>query len=139
MKGKKISVNVVSVERTFWEKATILHHEAHRPQNLKMPVRYARHYYDLYCIANSAYKERVFASIELLEKVAKFKSKFYPRKWAKYEEATKTHIKLVPDKYRLEELKKDYNQMREMLMGEKPKFEDIIETIQSLESEIHKI
>ena len=137
--GKKISLKAVSVERTFWKKATILHHEAHRPQELKMPARYARHYYDLYCIANSAYKDRAFAQLELLEKVAIFKSKSYPRKWAKYEEATKTHIKLVPENYRLEELRKDYEQMKEMFIRESPKFEDIMETIRSLESEIHRI
>ena len=137
--GGKISLKVVSTERTFWEKATILHHEANRPKDLKMPARYARHYYDLYCIANSAYKEKAFEQLELLEKVSKFNAKFYPRKWAKYEEATKTHIKLVPENYRIEELRKDYEQMREMFMGERPKFEDIMETIRTLESEIHKI
>jgi len=137
--GKKISVKVVTAERTFWEKATILHHEAHRPKDSKMPARYARHYYDLYCIANSDYKDKAFAQLYLLEKVAKFKAKFYPRKWAKYEEATKSQIKLVPENYRLEELKKDYEQMREMIMGERPRFEDIMETIGSLEAEIHKL
>lgn len=88
--GKKISVKVASVERTFWEKATILHHEAHRPQDSKIPARYARHYYDIYRIANSPYKNTALAQLELLEKVATFKAKFYPGKWAKYEEATKT-------------------------------------------------
>ena len=33
----------VSPERTFWEKATILHHEANRPEHLDMPQRYSRH------------------------------------------------------------------------------------------------
>jgi len=137
--GKKISVKVVSVERTFWEKATILHHEAHRPRELRIPTRYARHYYDFYRIANSSYKDRAFAQLEVLENVAAFKAKFYPRKWAKYEEATKTNIKLVPEHYRLEELKEDYEEMREMFMGKRPEFEEIIETIRLLESEIHNI
>ncbi len=136
--GKKISVKVASVERTFWEKATILHHEAHRPQDSKIPARYARHYYDIYRIANSPYKNTALAQLELLEKVANFKAKFYPRKWAKYEEATKTCIKLIPAQHRIEELKEDYEQMREMFMGECPEFEDIMETIRSLELEIHK-
>ena len=43
-------------ERTFWEKATILHHEAHRPENSVMPSRYSRHYYDLYRLAHSDVK-----------------------------------------------------------------------------------
>ena len=34
---KEVSVLTVAPERTFWEKATILHHEAHRPGHLSMP------------------------------------------------------------------------------------------------------
>ena len=41
------SVLTVLPERTFWEKATILHHEANRPKDSLMPQRYSRHYYDL--------------------------------------------------------------------------------------------
>jgi hypothetical protein len=47
-------------------------------------------------------------------------------------------IKLIPAQHRIEELKEDYEQMREMFMGECPEFEDIMETIRSLELEIHK-
>ena len=47
------SVLTVTPERTFWEKATILHQEANRPERLEMPLRYSRHYYDLYRMANS--------------------------------------------------------------------------------------
>ena len=95
--GDYIEVRTVLPERTFWEKATILHHEANRPEELSIPKRYARHYYDLVCIANSRYKDRAFKSFELLEKVVQFKQKFYPRKWAKYEEATTETIRLMPD------------------------------------------
>ncbi len=40
-------VRVIRAERTFREKATILHHEAHRPEGSPQPPRYSRHYYDL--------------------------------------------------------------------------------------------
>ena len=38
------SVRVIKAERTFWEKATILHHEAYRPAGNPQPPRYSRHY-----------------------------------------------------------------------------------------------
>lgn len=138
-KGQKVQVRVVSPERTFWEKATILHHEANRPKESKLPDHYARHYYDVYCMAKSDYKEKAFDAIHLLKKVAEFKQKFYPRAWAKYEEATKDHIRLVPDPYRQEELKADYGEMEEMFMGKIPDFEEVMETIEILEEEIHKL
>lgn len=62
-KQKEVSVLTVAPERTFWEKATILHHEANRPEHLLMPQRYSRHYYDLYCMAKSPIKEKAFEQL----------------------------------------------------------------------------
>lgn len=96
-------------ERTFWEKATILHHEANRPEHLSMPQRYSRHYYDLYCMAKSPVKEKAFARLDLLQKVVDFKMKFYPRAWARYPEAVPATLKLLPPSYRLGALQEDYS------------------------------
>ena len=137
--GSKIEIKTVSPERTFWEKATILHHEANRPDSLDIPKRYARHYYDLYCIGNSKYKDYIFSNIDQLVKVVSFKEKFYSRKWANYESATKEKIRLLPDKYRFKELKEDYENMKEMFFDEYPNFEDLMAGIAKLEDEIHDI
>lgn len=135
---EKTNIRTVSVERTFWEKATILHHEANRPESSKMPHRYARHYYDMYKIANSKYKDKAIKDKELLRKVTKFKMKFYPRKWAKYEDAMDSKLRLVPDKFRFLELENDYKAMSEMIYGEYPSFEEIIKILKELETEINK-
>jgi len=47
-------VVAIKAERTFWEKTTILHQQAHRTN--KMPSAYSRHYYDLYQLASSDVK-----------------------------------------------------------------------------------
>ena len=47
------TVRTASPERTFWEKATILHQEANRPEGKAMPRRYSRHYYDMYRLGHS--------------------------------------------------------------------------------------
>ena len=130
-------VPTVSPERTFWEKATILHHEANRPEHLKMPQRYSRHYYDLYCMAKTPIKQKALNNLDLLEKVVEFKMKFYPRKWAKYSEAAPGTLKLFPPDYRFSELEADYRAMREMLYGDIPSFSDIMKSIKSLETEIN--
>ena len=88
------TVITTSAIRTFWEKVTILHHEANRPEHLEMPSRYSRHYYDLACFANSDYKGIALENIDLLKKVVEFKMKFYPRGWAKYEEAVVGTVQL---------------------------------------------
>src|SRR5208282_5237824 len=45
-KAPGCEVKVLSAERTFWEKATILHAEFHRPAEKAMPERFSRHYCD---------------------------------------------------------------------------------------------
>ena len=133
------TILTASAERTFWEKATILHHEANRPENLSMPGRYSRHYYDLYCIAHSDIKESAYSNIALLKRVTDFKMKFYPRKWAHYELAVPGTLKLLPPEYRMEDLQKDYNSMKNMMFGEYPDFQTLMKFIGNLEKEINSL
>jgi hypothetical protein len=44
-------------KRTFWEKATILHAEYHRPSDRSLPDRYSRHYYDVAMLALGPIRE----------------------------------------------------------------------------------
>jgi len=50
---ERIEVPVLSIERTFWEKASILHSEAHRPLEKMIPDRYSRHYADVAALAQT--------------------------------------------------------------------------------------
>ena len=135
---KSTSVLTVAPERTFWEKATILHHEAHRPEHLEMPMRYSRHYYDLFRLTETSIKGIALASFDLLQRVVDFKTKFYPRTWAKYSEAVPGTLKLVPPEYRVPILAKDYESMKDMLFGFVPAFDTIMTTLGVLEHEINQ-
>jgi len=75
----KYNVKAILGERTFWEKATILHHEANRPEDSKLPLRYSRHYYDLAMLTLSSIKYAALEQANLLKDVIEFKQKFYPR------------------------------------------------------------
>ena len=134
---KNTEILTVSPERTFWEKATILHHEANRPEHLDMPQRYSRHYYDLYRMAQTPVKDVAFSHINLLKTVVDFKMKFYPRAWAKYPEAIPGTLKLIPPEYRFPALISDYEVMKDMLYGDIPSFNTIMESVCQLEKEIN--
>lgn len=138
---KKPNTEVLTVapERTFWEKATILHHEANRPMDLLMPQRYSRHYYDLYCISKSEVKDRALSNFELLTKVAQFKTRFYPRGWAKYQDAKPGSLKLLPPAHNLSLLEEDYKNMGEMIFGPRPGFNEMMDILAELENEINLI
>jgi hypothetical protein len=131
-------VNVVTAERTFWEKATILHHEAHRPAESIQPERYSRHYYDMARMSQSAVKDSALQQIELLESVVHFKKLFFPRGWACYDMAVPGTFRLVPPDFRLPELKRDYEAMRIMIFGQVPDFAEIIEELSQLEQQINQ-
>ena len=108
------TVRTASPERTFWEKATILHQEANRPEGKAMPRRYSRHYYDMYRLGHSFVLGRAVAQPGLLEQVVRFKEKFYRTPWAKLADARPGTLRLAPPKGRLDELAADYASMRPM-------------------------
>ena len=90
-------------------------------------------------MANSNVKEIAFHNLDLLKKVVEFKMKFYPRNWANYHAAKPGTLKLVPPDFRFSELQADYNQMRYMLYGNIPTFDQIMLCISELETEINEI
>ena len=135
---KSTAVLTVAPERTFWEKATILHHEAHRPLNLEMPMRYSRHYYDLFRLAEASVKESALANLDLLQRVVDFKTKFYPRSWANYSAAVPGTLRLLPPEFRVPTLAKDYESMKDMLFGTVPTFDTILTALGLLERQINQ-
>lgn len=136
---KSTDILTIDVERTFWEKITILHKIANFPENKTLPHRYARHLYDVYCLGNSDYKKSAFERKNLLEKDIIFKQKFYYTKSAHYETATLKTINLIPSATILPSLKSDYIAMKNMFYGESPDFNDILTYLKQLESEIHNL
>lgn len=130
-------VPTVDVERTFWEKVTILHKTAASYDHKGIPPRYARHYYDIYQMSRSDVKYRAFSRKELLEQDVKFKLKFYYAKNASYETARFGTVRLVPGADAFKELSADYDHMKEMIYGEKPSFKEIMDSIAKLEEEIN--
>ena len=99
-------VKAVTVERTFWEKATILHQEANRPAEKPMPPRYSRHYYDVFRMTKLGFHEAAIGQISLLDQVVVFKERFYRTPWARLREAVPGTFKLVPPPERVAVLEK---------------------------------
>lgn len=138
-KNPAAHVYTVAPERTFWEKATILHREAMRtPERGLPPERYSRHYYDLWSLCQSNVKSRALDDIPLLDSVVAFKRKFYRCGWAHYELATAADILLTPPEHAKAALEADYRHMQNMIFGPRPSFSKILETVRDLEMEIHR-
>jgi hypothetical protein len=137
-KQASCDVKVLVAERTFWEKATILHSEFHRPVEKPTPVRLSRHYCDFYELIRKGVALRAVEQIELLNRVAQHKSLFFKSSWAKYGEATRGTLKILPPEHRIAVLQSDYVNMREMFFGEPPKFDSILILLKEWEREFNR-
>jgi hypothetical protein len=128
-------VVAIDAERTFWEKATILHQEAHRVGTI--PTRYSRHYYDLYRLAQSSIKGSALSNLALLKDVVEFKERFYASSWARYDLARPGTFRLSPPESQVTALERDYRAMQEMFYRKPPVFTAILGGLTLLEQEIN--
>lgn len=128
-----VSIRVLNVERTFWEKATILHQYAHLPEDKKLPLRISRHLYDFFCLLNSPAREKALGDLPLLERVAVHKSIYFASSWANYQSARKGTLKLSPPTRIGEALEEDFDLMKTMFFGDIPEGELILKTIKEFE------
>ncbi len=71
-------VVALEIERTFWEKATILHTEYHRPADKPMRSRLSRDCYDVCCMAAHPAGQRAMEDLDLLARVVRHKRTYFP-------------------------------------------------------------
>lgn len=132
------NVIVLSARRTFWEKATALHAEAHRPRESPTPRYFSRHYYDVAMLLDTEDGKAASTDFELLELVAKHKSVFFRSGWASYETARPGTLQLMPAEYRLKDLRADYRGMASMMFDDEPlPFDDVLARIKKAQDEIN--
>jgi hypothetical protein len=137
-RSPQVHLQAVTAERTFWEKATILHQEAHRAPDKPMPSRYSRHYYDLFCLCRTGHYKEALKQKALLAQVVEFKERFYRTPWSQLTLCLEGKLRLVPPPERLENLADDYQKMRAMLFGSGiPVFSEIMSRLSDVETEIN--
>jgi len=132
-------VRVLHIERTYWEKATILHMLAHKPRETPLAIRMSRHYYDLYLLNTHPDSRDAWHKKDLLSRVAANKTMYFSSAMAKYNEARPGSLRLVPDETRVGELELDYAKMKPMFFKERPGLNEILAGLGRLESEINTL
>ena len=131
--------DVVALElaRTFWEKATILHAEYHRPPDKAIRDRFARHYADFAALWRHASRPQSLERKDLLEDVVLHKSRYFASSWANYDTARAGSFRLVPPRYRCAALAQDYDVMRPMFLTEPPSFDKVLTQLAEAERELN--
>ena len=133
-------VLALDVARTFWERATILHAEHHRPATLNVRDRFARHYSDFAALwRQDQVRTAGLARMDLLADVALHKSRYFGSAWANYGNAKPDALKLVPPDFRWPAIEADYVKMRPMFLDEPTSFTGLMQEIAVAEKEINAL
>ena len=129
------SVQVLVPERTFWEKACLLHEETFRPPDKPRKHRMARHYYDLWCLLRAGVGVRALEQPALFQRVAEHREIFFRFSWVDYTTHRPDTFRLVPPIEQMPNWRSDYQAMLgPMFFGDTPEFEDLMATIREFES-----
>jgi hypothetical protein len=131
-------VVALEIERTFWEKITILHSEYHRPAEKPMSNRLSRDCYDVCSMAAHSAARKAMKDFDLLARVVQHKRTYFQSAWANYENAVPGSLRLVPADFRLADLKADYQQMQEMFTEPPPQFDEILRQLRKIENTLNK-
>jgi hypothetical protein len=132
-------VVALEIERTFWEKATILHAEFHRPFEKTQPPRYARHYADFAALWRHPSGTTAGKQLDLLERVRIHKSRYFASDWANYATAVAGTLRLVPPENRWTELNADYEAMRPMFITEPLTFNEMLAILRGAEHTLNRV
>lgn len=134
-------VTTVVAERSFWDKVIILHgtrqwFEA-RGVLRQQGQRVSRHYYDVHRMMQSPVAHRALADHELAGDCVRHARMFFGSPDLRLDLACRGAFTLTPTGSMLEDLAADYNRMGGMIIGEIPRFEDVIESIRAVGANIN--
>jgi hypothetical protein len=127
------NVQALAVERTFWEKACLLHEENFRPAGKPIKPRMSRHYYDLYRLINAGIADRAAADLSLLERVIEHRSIFFAYTWVDYSALNRRSLQMIPSPERSSEWEADYLKMTEMFFTPAPSFSEVLNTCRTFQ------
>lgn len=133
----KIAIVALELERTFWEKATILHAEYHRPATQPLRDRLARHYSDMAALWQHPSRSKALARMDLLQDVVRHKSRFFASAWASYDTAIPGTFHLVPPEHRHLELSRDLEAMGPMFLQAPPGFIELLRQLAEAEDQLN--
>lgn len=130
---------VLSPQKTYWEKLTLIHYECNRPMLKNDANRISRHWYDIVMLANHDIGKQAIINYELLKEVVKIKKTFYDSSYANYDACLTGNFRLIPHDDYLKLLKQDFNHMlfNKMFYGDQPNFDNIMERVTELERKIN--
>jgi hypothetical protein len=128
------NVRAVEAQRTFLEKAFLLHEEFLRPEKTKIRVeRMSRHLYDLERMMDNPAGTQALSNDKLYSSIITHRKNYSILPWVDYTTLERDKVSFLPPKDFIESYRKDYDVMKEqMIYGETPNFDEMIERLHAL-------
>lgn len=135
-----IKVPTVLPERTFLEKIMLLHEEFSKPTKAIRVERLSRHLYDVYQLSKTEIKQNALTDSELYETIVKHRYNFTRISKVDYNLHQPQTINPIPPNEVIKAWEADYHTMlSEMIYGDAPTFEELIQELTLLRSEINNL
>ncbi|MBP5423157.1 MAG: nucleotidyl transferase AbiEii/AbiGii toxin family protein, partial [Paludibacteraceae bacterium] len=128
-----VMVKTAIAEKTFLEKAFLLH-ELFSVNSKVEARRRSRHIYDLHMMMQQGVADNAIPNDELWQTIHHHRSTLTSMNGVDYSANIRRTIQLIPPKDSLANWRKDYEEMSSaMIYGEKPAFEELLESMNWLE------
>jgi predicted nucleotidyltransferase component of viral defense system len=134
-----VTIPTVIPQRTFLEKAFLLHEEFQKPLEKVRIDRMTRHIYDLEKLMDTEYAINALKDKELYNTIVEHRRTLTVMKEVDYSTHTPDTINFVPPDLVIDAWRKDYEQMKNMIYGQSLPFDRLIERIKELNERFRKI
>lgn len=133
------AIPTVNPERTFLEKAFLLHEELSKPADKVKTFRMSRHFYDLHMIMDTKYCLLAFTSNDLYQTIVDHRSIFNRISGIDYNTHLPATIDFIPSEGTILTWEEDYIRMKEMMGGDPPSFPDLMKRMKDLRNRFREI
>jgi len=135
-----ILIPTVIPQRTFLEKAFLLHEEFQKPEESIRIDRMSRHLYDLERLMDTDFARKALEDISLYEAIIDHRSKLTAISGIDYSTHSPDRINFVPPALVMDSWRKDYENMQSgMIYGKSLPFDKLIERIKELNERFRQI
>ncbi|MBR3566407.1 MAG: nucleotidyl transferase AbiEii/AbiGii toxin family protein [Paludibacteraceae bacterium] len=132
------TINTVSPERTFLEKAFLLNEEFQKakPRTRRM----SRHYYDFEKLMDTEFGKKALANHDLYNNIIEHRQKFYNLHYVDYEKNRSTNICFYPPQELIEAFRADYaNMTTAFIFKDALAFDNLMKRITELQERFYNM
>lgn len=134
-------IDAVEPRKTFLEKLFLLHEEFGKPDVSRIrSERMSRHLYDLGVMTTTPIEKQALTDQTLYADIIAHRKSYQRISWVNYETLNRQTLTFVPPADVIEKYRDDYKTMREqMIYGEPPEFDELIERLARLQEKFRTV